>query len=372
MKRTPQASVSLLIAVLWLVASPVLAKTADRLNYETSRTKAMGGVCVGVSDDYQALYSNPAGLAQVTDKEFAVIQADGEINKDYRKVNDKTSGLSDQNTPAARIANNAILTDLMGLRARMLASNLAYYLGGTGFGVGILYQGLAETEVVRPTNPRLRAHGLVDAVLSGSMARPIPGVRNVFADQADGWWGASVKFLSRRWVDREFDPRDFAGLAESDLRASERSGETFDFDAGTHWELKNNPWRPRLGMLIRNVFATAIDPVIGNMKREWAVGCSVRPLNGPEERWRTFVLAADIWNPQEDGGIMSHVRLGGEAWVRPWLALRGGVRGGYLTGGCTADFKVARFDFSTYGEEIGARPGDREDRRYSLSLGLEF
>lgn len=366
-------SLTALLAVgLCLLAGPLPARTADPLNYETTRTKAMGGVCVGLSDDYQALYSNPAGLAQVTDKEFAVIQAEGEINKDYRTVDDTTDGLSDQNTPAARAANNAILTRVMGLRARMQASNLAYYLGGTGFGVGVLYQGLAETEVVRPTNPRLRAHGLVDTVLSGSMARPIPGVRNVFADQANGWWGASVKFLSRRWVDREFDPRDFAGLTESDLRGSERRGETFDFDAGTHWELKNNPWRPRLGMLIRNVFETEIDPAIGKMKREWAVGCSFRPLQGPEERWNKLVLAADFWNPQDDGGFMSHLRLGGEAWVRPWLALRGGVRGGYLTGGCSADFEVVRLDFSSYGEEIGARPGDREDRRYSLSLGIEF
>ena len=332
----------------------------------------MGGVCVGLSDDYQALYSNPAGLAQVTDKEFAVIQAEGEINRDFRKVDDATDGLSDVNTPAARAANNAILTDVMGLRARMSASNLAYYLGGTGFGVGFLYQGLAETAVVRPTNPRLRAHGVVDAVLSGSMARRVPGVRNLFADQADGWWGASVKFLSRRWVDREYDSRDFAGLSESDLKAGERRGETFDFDAGTHWELKNNPWNPRLGMLVRNVFETEIDPVIGHMKREWALGCSVRPLTGPEERREKLVLAADIWNPQDGGGFMSHLRLGGEAWVRPWLALRGGVRGGYLSAGCSADFEVVRLDFSTYGEETGARPGDREDRRYSLSLGIEF
>ncbi|MFZ2955746.1 MAG: hypothetical protein WA705_02470 [Candidatus Ozemobacteraceae bacterium] len=353
------------------MSSSVSAGQAYPLIYETARTQAMGGTSVGIADDRQAMFTNPAGLAQVRDKQFALIQGEGEYNQDYRSVNDKTKGLSDRDTPQDRAANHRTLTEIMGKRARMQASNLAYYMGSSGFAASFLYQALAETEAVRPTNPKIRALGVVDSVLSGSIARPFPGVRSTFNDAANGWWGATAKFIARNALDREYDARDFAGLSESDLRSNQRYGAAFDFDAATYWEL-DNPWHTRVGGVIRNVLAAEIDPIIGTLKREVGLGVSVRPLGGPPDRNRKLLLAADIWNPQDDGGPLSHLRLGGEAWVRPWLAVRAGVRGGWLSAGVEADFQVVRLEISTYGEEIGPRTGDREDRRYRLALGIEF
>ncbi|MBF0503025.1 MAG: hypothetical protein HQM09_23035 [Candidatus Riflebacteria bacterium] len=364
----------IIVTTLFFMTVPtysLLALQAYPLMYETSRTLSMGGVSVGIADDRQAMYTNPAGLAQIRDKEYALIQAEGEYNQDYRSVKDKTSGLSDRDTPQDRAANNRTLTSIMGKRAHMEASNLAYYLGTQGFAGAFLYQALAETEVVRPTNPRIRALGAVDSMLSGSLSRPFPGTRTIFGDSANGWWGGTAKFLSRRSLDREYDARDFAGLSEADLRSSERYGAAFDFDAATYWELDNS-WHSRVGGIIHNVLAAEIDPSIGNLKRDVAVGVSIRPLSGPPERNKKLLLGADLWNPQDGGEFFSHLRLGGEAWVRPWLGLRAGMRSGWLSAGIEANFRVIRLELSTYGEEIGPRPGDREDRRYRLALGVEF
>jgi hypothetical protein len=209
-------------------------------------------------------------------------------------------------------------------------------------------------------------------VLSGSVARPIrPLPKVVFNDQAQGWWGLSLKFLSRRSIDQEFDARDFAGLSESDLRRQEFKGTTFDFDGGVLYQL-SNPWFSSVGLHVANLFETEIDPTIGQVKRQVAIGTAIRPLSGPVERKKKLILAADLWDVTGEGTFMNRLRLGLEASPRPWLKIRGGVRGGYLTAGATAEFREAWCEFATYSEEIGPRPGDREDRRYSLTLGFEF
>ena len=348
------------------------ARYAHLLTYETPRTQAMGGASVAVADDQQALYTNPAGLALIQDKGYAIVNAYGEMNQDFRRVNNKIDSLSDQDTPASRAENTRLLSGVMGQHARLAMSNLAYYLGAAGFGVGFLYQAVAEISVVRPTNPRIHAKGDIDTVLSGSIARPIVNARNVMRDQAFGWWGATVKFLSRRSIDREFDARDFASLSEDDLRDNQFKGATADLDAGMLWKLNNNPWNPTLGMFVGNIFETEIDPTIGRLRRQYGIGASFRPLTGPPERNRKLLLTADYWDQGDEGNWLTKMRLGLEAELRSWLKVQTGLRGGYLTAGFSADFGEGRVDFATYSVERGPRPGDHEDRRYSASLAFEF
>ncbi len=155
------------------------------------------------------------------------------------------------------------------------------------------------------------------------------------------------------------------------MRADQRKGACLDFDAGTFWRLKND-WDTTLGLQAENLFETEVDPTIGKLRRQVAAGVAIRPLSGPPERKRKLLLTGDLWDLTEGGSFFSKLRLGAEAVIRPWLSIRGGLRGGYLTAGATADFHEARLDFATYSDELGPRPGDREDRRYSLSFGFEF
>ncbi|MBI3038966.1 hypothetical protein HYY75_07955 [bacterium] len=283
--QVPQ-TIAVMLLFFSFFAAPLLGKNkyyAPLLEYETVRIRGMGGVSVAVADDHQALLSNPAGLFQIKNNKFAVVNADGEINQDFRRVKNKTSGLSDKDTPENRAENNSILSSIMGQYSRTLASNFAYYLGEKGFGAGFLYQALGQIDVVRPTNPQVRAFGLIDSVLSGSLSKPIPGVRSLFQDQALGWWGITLKFLSRQFLDKSYFARDFASLNESALRAGRTKGETFDFDGGTFWQL-NNPWNQTLGLTVFNVFETEIDPTIGSLRRRLNLGTTIRPLTGPPDR----------------------------------------------------------------------------------------
>ncbi|MBF0543708.1 MAG: hypothetical protein HQM08_04710 [Candidatus Riflebacteria bacterium] len=341
------------------------------LDYETSRTKAMGGASIGLSNDYQALFSNPAGLGWINDKSYGIIQAEGEVNSDWQKVSNKLNELSSKDTPWDRSKNDQILNEISGKIGRVGFSNLAYYLGAANFGVGFLCQGLTDFEVVNPVTPKIRAFESLDSVLTGSIARPFRKNENLFSADAVGWWGGTMKFLSRRTADEQYFARDFAGLSKSDMRNNEKGGATLDFDAGTMWYLKS-PWRSNLGLLVKNILESEIDPVVGKLRREWGLGVSINPLEGPPGRNKKLTLAADYWYDNPDSSVFSRFRFGGEAQVNRWLVLRAGIRGGYLSGGFGADFKTVKLDFSTYSEEIGIRPGDKEDRRYTLGLGVEF
>ena len=372
MTRRNSLFVVLCTVFIFMAPPACMARYAHLLTYETPRTQAMGGASVAVADDQQSLYTNPAGLALIQDKGYAIANVLGEANQDFRRVTNKIESLSDKDTPTSRAGNNRLLAGVMGQHARIVLSNLAYYIGAAGFGVSFLYQAVTEVSVNRPTNPRIHAKGDVDSVLTGSIARPIHYARNVLRDQAFGYWGATLKFLSRRSIDREFDARDFAALSEDDLRDNQFKGSTADMDAGMLWKLNNNPWNPVLGMYIGNIFETEVDPTIGRLRRQFGVGASFRPLSGPDERNRKLLLAADYWDQTGDGAWMSNFRLGMEVKLRSWLKVQVGLRGGYMCTGFSADFGEGRIDFATYSEERGSRPGDLEDRRYSLSLGFEF
>lgn len=364
---------TIILCVFWLVCSnPVLeGRYAHQLSYETSRTRAMGGVSVAIADDHQAIFTNPAGLARMKDKAYTPLQLHAEMNRDYERIKDELDGLSDQDTAAARRANYDKLSRIMGKQAHLAFSNLAYYIGSMGFAGGFLYQATAETGIVRPTNPRIRVKGDIDSVLFGSLARSVGDWKDVFGAHAQGFWGVNMKFLARRTIDHEFDPRDYPGLSENDLRRNELRGATLDFDGGVIYQLQN-PWRSSIGAFVGNILESEIDPRIGRLPRQYGIGVSIRPLSGSTEHSDKLLLGADLWDVTGGGSFMQRLRLGGEAKLLSWLTIQVGLRGGYPTAGCKADFGDARMEFATYGEELGPHTGDNEDRRYSLSFGFEF
>lgn len=331
----------------------------------------MGGTSIAVSDDEQALFSNPAALSTRREKAYALVDVNGEYNNDYSEIKNKTEKLSSADTVEGRAFNDRVLSEIMGKRARLQASNLVYYLGTQGFAVGILAQVLAETGVVRPTSPKIQSLQVTDTILAGSFSRPVSGANIIFRDQSKGWWGVSAKFINRNYLNREFYPRDFAVITKDDLLKNPSHGNTLDLDVGTFWAL-DNAWWQTVGLTAGNVFNNEIDPSIGNLKPWVALGTAIRPLSGNFERKQKLLLAADLWNVSDDISWFSKLRLGMEGKPRSWLTLRCGIRGGYWSGGLSAVFRMVHVDFASYSDETGPRPGDREDRRTSMSLSLNF
>ena len=366
--RIGQTLCSLLIS--GLLTTPALGY--DRpLTFETSRSHGMGGTSVAIADDQQALFCNPAGLGMRTTSAFSVLSATGDRSEDYDRVSDRIDRLSDADTAASRAANFSNLTQIMGKTGYQSWSTMAYYLGSTGFGVAGYYREAENFSVENPSSPLIKSRVDKDAVLTGSFARGYGESQILFKDRATGWWGGSMKFVSRKTADHTYYARDFAALTPEALRDTEKTGVALDFDLGALWQL-NNPWKTTFGMFAGNLLSSDFSEEAGNLKRQFAVGASIRPLTGPAERNEKLLLAADYWETGEDSAGLAKLRLGMQLRLTRHLHLLAGLRGGYPTGGIAFAWHDLKIQAASYGEEIGQRPGEREDRRTSVSANLEF
>ncbi|MDD3148260.1 MAG: conjugal transfer protein TraF [Candidatus Riflebacteria bacterium] len=353
-----------------LAASPTIAY--DRpLTYETSRSLGMGGTSVAIADDQQALFCNPAGLGMRTTSAYSVLSATGDRSEDYDNVSDHIDKLTDSDTSASRAANFNNLMNIMGKTGYQSWSAMAYYLGGTGFGMAGYYRETENFSVENPSSPLVKSRVDKDAVLTGSFARGYGESQILFKDRATGWWGGTLKIASRKTADHTFYARDFAALMPEALRDTERSGVAMDFDLGAIWQL-NNPWQATLGLFAGNLLNSSFSEEAGNLKRQFAIGASLKPLTGPPERNEKLLLAADYWETGENTTGLAKLRLGMQLRLSRHLHLLAGLRGGYPTGGIAFAWHDLKVQAASYGEELGQRPGEREDRRTSVSANLEF
>lgn len=363
-----------LVGLFLILCSLLLAMPATAENYfiyESARTLGMGGTSVAIADDHQALFSNPAGLGLQTKSSYSVVNAQIDQNEDYSKVNGKIKSLSDADTGASRSANYNNLMEIMGKTGYQAWSAMGYYMGATGFGMAAFYHDSEKISVENPANPKVKSEIYQDAVLSGSIARGFNESQILFKDRTIGWWGATMKVATRKMSEQSYYARDFAALTPGALKDTDRSGATLDFDAGALWQL-NNPWQTSLGLFVGNVLSTDYSEEAGTLKRQFAIGTSIKPLTGPPERNEKLVLAADYWENGDDRTALTKLRLGMQIEVARGMHLLCGLRGGYPTAGFAIKWYDLRVQAATYGEELGQRPGEKEDRRYAASLNLEF
>lgn len=356
--------------LLLAAAAPVTASDSP-LIYETSRSLGMGGTSVAIADDQQALFSNPAGLGMRTTSAYSVLNAFAERNDDYDTVSNHIDSLTDSDTAGGRTGNYNNLMEIMGKTGHQAWSTMGYYLGGTGFGMAAYYREAETFSVENPSSPVVNSRVDKDTVLSGSFARTYNESQILFKDRATGWWGGTLKFATRKTTDQTFYARDFAALTPSVLKDTDRTGVTLDCDLGGLWQL-NNPWRTTIGIFAGNLLSSEFSEEAGTLKRQFAIGTSIKPLTGPPERNEKLLLAADYWETGDNRNGLAKVRLGMQLRLSKYIQLLTGLRSGYPTAGLAFAWHDLKIQASTYGEELGQRPGDREDRRTSVTATLEF
>ncbi|NJL25493.1 MAG: hypothetical protein HC902_10185 [Calothrix sp. SM1_5_4] len=74
---------------------------------------------------------------------------------------------------------------------------------------------------------------------------------------------------------------------------------------------------------------------------------------------------------REDLQLTRKINFGIEIGL-PLLDIRGGFREGYWTAGLGVNLGLFRVDAASYGVELGAYPGQIEDRRYALEFTMEI
>ncbi|MFA6748459.1 MAG: hypothetical protein WCS82_01125 [Candidatus Riflebacteria bacterium] len=362
---------SVFITVFFVCVCAVSYASNTPLTYENARSLAMGGVSVSLADDEQALFCNPAGLYLRESNGYSLINPFMAENKDFDSVLGAIDGLSNEDTAASRGENMRKLRAVMGKTGYRNRSNMAYYIGKTGFGTAAYYSDRETYSVENPVNPRLNSRVDKDMVFSASIARSLSEEHMLFKDKTSAWWGATMKIATRKRADSSYFIRDFSALTPELVKDTDSSGTTMDFDVGGLWQL-NNPFNPTIGFFVGNILGSKFSSDAGKLERQFAIGGSIRPLTGDAERNKRIVLAAEYWDNGKEGNFFTKVRLGSEIKIANSLSLHAGVRSGYPTGGLSFAWHDVRLQAAVYSEELGKRPGDFEDKRYAFGATLEF
>lgn len=359
-----------LLALLALSASVLKAAP---LGFDNARSLGMGGVSVAIADDYQALYRNPAGISMQKKTHYSLLTPTFSRNSDYSHVLDSIDSLSDSDSAATRYLNYKHLESVMGKNGYQSWSESAYYISEKGFGISLKYDDYQRYSVENPTIPRINSSVYKDLVFSGTYSQALDENKkhNIFRDKATGWWGATVKIASRKMTESTYWARDFSALTPSLVKDTDKSGMALDLDFGALWQL-SNPMKTTIGVFVGNVLESKFSEEAGRYKRQYSLGVSIKPLTGEVKRNEKLTLAAEYFDDGLHSAFLSNIRLGAQIEMTKGLRFLCGIKGGYLTAGMDFNYKDLTFGASTYSEELGKKPGDREDRCYAVDASLRF
>jgi len=352
----------LVVLMFLLVSVPgLLAKEYPTL-HRGVRPLGMGGAFTAVADDENALFYNPAGLSDISTLQVGILNPLVEVSKGtIDMINDAQDADFDDTSEATDF-----LRDYVGEHQHLRAS-LVPHVGFNLAGYGVMVAGLVQTTVdlnVRnPVWPEAHIDTVTDkGLLAGvGLNLPFAGFRA----------GAAIKLISRESLEEIYTATDIASDDfQDEFDDDVKSGSGFGIDLGAIYKL---PFLEVIDLDVGLAIQNVPEMDMGDakpLKTHANLGMSAK------KAFAGFDLVAaldymDLSNSHdEDEDMAKRIHMGAEIQLPIILSVRAGLNQGYYTAGATIDFKTVRFDVATYGEEVGAHAGQREDRRYIAQMTI--
>jgi len=367
---------SLVISVL--LAIPLLISTANareiRELYNGVRPLGMGNAFVAISDDYNALFYNPAGLEFLDSGTFSFFIR-GEASAKTKDIIDAV----DSGQSETEISN--AISKLSGKRGVIGADvNISYVK--SGFAIALMPVNAQISYDIHTAGPlpTVDARAIADSHIMGAWSHSYYDNRLKI--------GVAPRFTYRVSLEDSLTPIGIkAGALDLD-----NFGEGYGVDANVGL-IYHPPWfqskiKPTLGLVFKNIIASRFQntfhlindgrkrPEANHRKAD--LGIAVRPV----EKWGplSVTMAFDVKNigaRQDDDRFTKHFHYGTEVKTEftSWLggALRAGMNQTALwTAGLSAYLGPVTVDLASYAEELGGYPSQRPDRRYSAQAGFVF
>jgi hypothetical protein len=313
----------------------------------------MGGAFTAVSDDEDAPFYNPAGLALLKEGHAIVLNPLLEVSTGTLDIYSDYSDVDKDNDVAIADFLRKNVGEPIHSRFQLTPGyarkNLAIY-------------GLVNADV----NVRIRdrANPVADVVGVGDGGGQL-SVAHAFLDGIV-CVGATGRVIHRWSIVDSYTSRDLMD-DNFDFDNEAKTGTGFQGDAGILVKL---PWKytPDVALAVRDIGSPKIGDAVPN-EQDIRFGLSGRR----KFSLGTLIVSGEmrrIGYSEEDDSKKLYV--GAEFAFPKILAVRCGLYQGYLSGGATVDFWLLKLAYATYGAETGAYAGQNEERRHAFQLELGF
>jgi hypothetical protein len=326
--------------------------------YKGARPLGMGGAFIALSNDANALFYNPAGLADIKETQLSPVGIEIESDRGgYRFTDDVLKLNFDNSNKVAQFLQGHI-----GDFGHVAASFFPNY-SSPDFAFGLIGSAKSNLQVRDRQFPKL----VVDAIGDGGVCT---GFAHSLLDN-NLLVGANLKYLYRESLEHEYTISDMTTTGFKDrVRDDINHGSGLLLDLGMIYKIQGAQGRTDQGPLQLGI---SINNLIGS-KLGKAEDIDPHVDLGVSKRIGNITLAADyvdiFGQLGEDQDVGKRIHLGLEYAATKILNLRTGIYQGYVTFGIGLNMKQLQIDMLTYSEEVGTNSGQQKDRRYMLSFGL--
>lgn len=348
-------SLLLLFAILYTCASQAQVVSGRHRNV---RALGMGDAYVAVANNTESLFYNPASLGRsgyywrILDPAFGMNGLDSFSNLQSLQSGDFAQAMQD-------LAGNNIWIGVGG----KTAATFGY------FGAAYYYDIDINLSVDNPVNPSLDVSYFYDNGVILGVGFPILPVFHM---------GLTLKRVNRTGGEETFGPDMIADIASGSQSTSAITGAISNTGVGYGMDLGFNfyipaPTTPTISLVWKDFGNTSFVNVDGgtappsdqaNMTLGFAMNLDLPGLS--------FIPAIEYRHMnRSDIPFSKKLHLGAEFGI-PLFDFRGGFYQGYYTLGLGMSLGLLQIDMATWGEELGAYAGQKEDRRYMLQMTLEL
>ncbi|WP_160061890.1 hypothetical protein [Psychromonas sp. L1A2] len=379
-----------LLKLTILSALPTISVQASELNYlyKDQRTMAMGGANVSVGGYSSSLFSNPAGIAKVTNKddltiEFFTIQASG--GKDTGPF---VSDLNDAIDTDDRFEVAKTIANYSGKSIHADASNYSSITKNSdqyAWSLGLLTAVDANfTPYADEVEIQARSYGGLTGAFTYTFQPSRAGELSL---------GFGLKIITQQSyegvltaIELIFED-DITGKIKDDLQDD---GVATSADLGFIYQLNTN-MKPSFGMSILNIGELDFDGHYGSQPMTLNFGASIQPqlvfskhtviaidyidaLNASKTRYYDSSTGSFASTKNNDFEDRLRIGISARVFENRWSALDllTGLYQGSYTAGFTYNADIFRIGFATYEEGVNSLRSTETDRRYNLSVGITW
>jgi hypothetical protein len=343
---------------IFLICISSEAWAAGLVELDTSvRALGMGNAYTGVVKNADSLFYNPAGIGKITGFHWTIMDPYG----GYDNINAMTD-IKD-------IQGEATFADTVG---GLYGEHIWVGAGGKSafsmpyFAFAVYDHLDSSLDFLNPVYPSLDISVINDYGYAAGTAFPVvPGFVH---------FGMALKYVTRTGSAVPFGPSYFASLdPQAIVDAIENKGTGYSLNAGLN-VMVPGPVSPTFSLVWKDIGVTKYktelltDTPPPQQLDEMIFGAAIN-IDLP---FVSISPAIDFKHlNRTDVQLGNKIHFGVEVGL-PIIDIRAGFNQGYYTWGLGADLGLLKIDMASYGVELGAYPGQREDRRFIAQLTLEL